>query len=98
MANAEPWTLRGFDDHIVSWIDSESPPPEVVDRVVRWIEARAVQPYVGVKREPGFPNLWSGEIPGTVHAGHNVAFCSYWIAEIEHEVRCDQVSTLPWPV
>lgn len=66
--------------------------------MVEWIFSRLDDPYQGVKREPGFPNLWWGVVPGTSHDGDKVVVCSYWVAESEHVVRCESLASISWPV
>jgi hypothetical protein len=48
-------------------------------------------------REPGFPNLWFGQIPGTIH-GDFVVTCTYRIFESDRTVACDGYATLSLPI
>ena len=48
--------------------------------VTHWLLSRFDDPYLGMQREPGFPNLWFG--PSRIQYGQGqVAVCSYWIEE-----------------
>jgi hypothetical protein len=62
-----------------------------------WLFTRLEDPYVGVRREPTFDNLWFGAVPGSIRAGTVVA-CSYWIFESSRTVRCDSIATLSLPL
>ena len=53
--------------------------------VTEWILTRYDDPYEGVRREEGFPNLWFGIV---VRTGDAAVVCSYWIEESRHVVRC----------
>jgi hypothetical protein len=55
-------------------------------------------PYQGVRREKGFPNLWFGAIPDSADGDGNVVACAYWIAESNRVVRCDSFATLSLPL
>ncbi|HEU0129656.1 MAG TPA: hypothetical protein VFQ85_01530 [Mycobacteriales bacterium] len=50
-----------------------------------------------MRREPGFPNLWYGPVPGT-DDGETVVQCAYWILEAARTVRCDSFATLSRPL
>lgn len=55
-------------------------------------------PYSGMTRQPGFPNLWFGPVPETMHGDGRVVTCSYWIVETTRAVRCDNFTILSWPL
>jgi hypothetical protein len=98
-SSGSPWIPEGFDDCIQTWDDLEHPPDDLRSWVVEWIFTRLDDPYQGgVKREPGFPNLWWGVVPGTLHGGGMVVVCSYWVLETEHVVRCESLASLSFPV
>lgn len=94
-----PWTLIKFTERFLDWVDRETV-DEATQRVVNaWIDSRAVNPYKGVALQDGFPDLWFGHIPGTLHqGGYSVAVCSYFIDPGERVVRCNMFSSLSWPV
>lgn len=92
------WRLAGFLDRIDEWAARENPPADLRLRVTAWVLSRFDDPYQGVQREAGFPNLWYGEIPGTAHGHAQIVVCSYWIVEREHTVRCDSIATLSYPL
>lgn len=57
------------------------------------------QADAGMRREPDFPNLWFGPIPGTYDAvTGSVVVCSLWVEESTRTVRCDRVGTLQLPL
>lgn len=92
------WVPEGFEGCIQAWDDREQPPDDLRAWVVEWIFTRLDDPYQGVKREPGFPNLWWGVVPGSLHGSNMVVVCSYWIVETSHVVRCESLASLSWPV
>jgi len=91
------WTLENFVDALDRWIDRESPPQDLRNFVTAWVFSRYDDPYQGVRREPGFANLWFGQVPGSQHGNGQVVACSYWIMELERVVRCDSFATLNLP-
>lgn len=66
--------------------------------VTAWVLTRYDDPYQGVRRESGFPNLWFGVVPDTDDGSGHVVVCSYWIAESTRTVRCDNFGTLSRPL
>ena len=91
------WIPEGFEDCIRVWDETEHPPNDLRSWVVEWIFTRLDDPYQGVKREPGFPNLWWGVVPGTLHGDGKVVVCSYWVVESSRVVRCASLASLSWP-
>jgi len=94
---AQAWELRRFLEAFDEWAELEEPDADLRTMVLAWIFTRAEDPYEGVKRQPGFPNLWFGRVPRTQREWE-VVVCSYWIMEQEHAVRCDRIATLNSPV
>ena len=92
------WTLERFTGHLDDWIAREHPPDAVVIVVTAWLLSRFDDPYPGMQRERGFPNLWFGQIPESRHGDGQVVVCSYWIEESTRTVRCDSIATLNMPV
>ncbi|MCK9921237.1 hypothetical protein MXD61_04850 [Frankia sp. AgPm24] len=92
-----PWTLVNFVERLDLWIDVEAPSDELRRLVTSWIFTRTDDPYQGVRREAGFPNLWFGAIPRSAR-GEQVVCCSYWIEDGAHRVVCDSFGTLNRPV
>jgi hypothetical protein len=92
-----PWQLIGFIERLDTWIDVERPADDLRLIVTAWVIGRVDDPYQGVRRERGFPNLWFGTIPNTTHGTGQVVVCSYWIEETTRSVRCDSIATLDWP-
>lgn len=60
-----PWALEGFLDRLDAWAEFESPKDDLRLIVTAWILTRYDDPYQGVRREPGFANLWFGAIPNS---------------------------------
>lgn len=96
--NSPAWNLAGFLESLDGWADREQPPQELVLIVMHWVLSRYDDPYQGVQREPGFPNLWFGPVPETHHGPGRVVVCSYWIEETTRTVRCDSFATLNTPL
>lgn len=67
------WALTRFDECLDRWIDVEDPPDDLRLIVTAWVLSRFDDPYQGVVREPNFPNLWFGRVPGTADGSHVVA-------------------------
>jgi hypothetical protein len=91
------WKLEGFLDRLDAWADQESPSDDLKLLVTAWIMSRYDDPYLGMRREPDFPNLWFGSVPDTEIAG-TVVVCTYWIEESTRTVRCDGFATLNLPL
>jgi hypothetical protein len=91
------WELAGFSACLDRWSDQESPGFAILEAVVGWIMARRDDPYRGVQREPDFPNLWFGKVPGTTAKG-TVVCCSYFVEAQRRMVVCDSIATLNLPV
>lgn len=94
------WSLENFTECLEIWEKNE--PSSAVHNdlrliVIDWIMGRHSDPYKGVRREPGFDNLWFSSIPNTQHDGQ-VVCCAYWIFEATHTVKCDSIGTLSMPV
>ena len=66
-----PWQLKDFEESLDHWISLESPDDDLRLVVTAWVLTRFDDPYQGVRREPGFANLWFGPIPGSVQAGRS---------------------------
>lgn len=92
------WALEGFLDRLDAWIELEHPGDDLKIFVTAWTLSRHDNPYAGVRREPGFDNLWFGVVPGSVHGTCKAVTCAYWIFESRHTVRCDSFATLSLPI
>jgi hypothetical protein len=92
-----PYILVGFNDAFGAWVRQERPAPDLQRLVFDWIYTRYDDPYQGVRRERGFPNLWYGAVPNSSRGGEAVQ-CAYFIEEREHLVRCDSFATLSEPI
>ena len=93
----QPYELRGFLERFDEWADHENTDDALRVAIYDWIFTRAEDPYLGVRREPNFANLWYGVVPQTQREWE-VVVCSYWILESEQAVKCDRFATLKWPV
>jgi hypothetical protein len=91
------WKLEGFLECFDAWADRESPSDDLRVFVTAWIMSRFDDPYRGVRREPGFDNLWFGVVPMSRNDSGAVVTCAYWIEESQHTVRCDSFATLNPP-
>jgi hypothetical protein len=92
------WQLESFLDHLDVWIEREQPSDDLRLIVPAWVLTQYEGPYQGVQREPGFENLWFGEIPRTRHDAASAVACSYWIYASTGVVRCNSIATLPLPL
>jgi hypothetical protein len=93
-----PWQLRRFTEELDSWSERESPADDLLLVILPWILSRIEDPYVGVRREAGFENLWFGAVPGTDDGAGRVVCCSYWIFDAQRTVRCNSFCTLHLPL
>lgn len=89
--------MANFVTELDRWAAQEQPSDELRRLVIGWIFSRYDDPYEGVRREPGFENLWFGAVTGTRRAGRVVA-CSYFIYEASRTVSCGSFATLTWPI
>lgn len=94
---AATWRQVAFEERLDEWIAAEAPTDHLRRIVTAWVLGRLDNPYDGLRREPGFDNLWFGPVPGTYRAGA-VVVCTLWIEESTRSVRCDRIATLHWPV
>jgi len=92
------WQLAGFLDRLDAWAERESAPGDLRLLVTAWIMTRYDDPYQGVRREPGFPNLWFGVVPNSGDGSGAVVVCAYWIEESTRTVSCDSFATLNLPL
>jgi hypothetical protein len=97
MTDGTRWSLEGFEEALDIWAERESPDIDLRLVVTSWVFARHGDPYVGVRREAGFDNLWFGAVPGSIR-DQKVVVCSYWIIESARTVRCDSIATLSLPI
>ena len=92
------WHLVRFIEHLNRWAEIELPDPDTRLRVTAWVMARHDDPYSGVRREPGFPNLWFGRIPDTLDEHGTVVICSYFILATTRVIRCNGIGRLSLPI
>jgi hypothetical protein len=91
------WQLEGFLERLDLWAENETSSDDLRFIVTEWIITRQDDPYQGVRREPGFDNLWFGVIPDSQDGKGRIVTCAYWIQEATHTLRCDSFATLHWP-
>jgi hypothetical protein len=92
------WELINFLERFDAWVELERPTGDLRCIVMNWILTRNEDPYQGVRRERGFPNLWFGQVPNSRDDSGHVVVCSYWIEESSRTVRCDNFGTLSSPL
>lgn len=97
MAEGHLWTLAGFVEGADTWIERDSPDDDLRVIVLDWIIGRCEDPYRGVRRESGFPNLWYGVVPHS-RRDATAVLCSYWVVESDHLIRCESIATLGLPI
>ena len=90
------WKLVRFLEVMDAWIEREAPDDDTRLVVIDWVMNRYDDPYRGMRREPGLPNLWYGPVPGT-ESDDTVVVCSYWIFESTRTVRCNDICALRQP-
>ena len=98
MSGPSLWSLEGFLEQFDLWAEREQPGDDLRIIVIDWIITRRDDPYRGVRREPGFENLWLGAIPDSDDGAGRVVVCSYWVFETEHRLRCNSYATLSLPI
>ena len=91
------WRQLGFEQRLEEWLELEAPDQDLRTAVLTWVLSRLDDPYAGMRREPGFDNLWFGVIPGTLREPATVVACSLWIEEGSRTIRCDRIASLSWP-
>lgn len=91
------WGLVGFLERFDEWAAREPVTPDQQRAVLSWVLSRSEDPYQGVRRAPGFENLWHGWVPNSNDGKGHVVACSYWIEESTRTVRCDNFGLLTWP-
>lgn len=89
--------LESFKDAVDEWVAREDPDHRLVIAVLSAVLSLD-DPYRGMRRERGFPNLWFGAVPGTRHDGQFVVTWSYWIEEARHLLVAEFISTLGEPI
>lgn len=92
-----PWTLEGFEACLDAWIAIEHPVIDLSSVVTAWVISRFDDPYQGVRREPGFDNLWFGPVPSSGD-GRATPSPARWIEERTRTVRCNIIATLSQPI
>lgn len=92
------WTIEHFVDRLDAWVALEQPTDGLRQLVTTWIFSRVEDPYEGVRREPGFDNLWYGAVPGSAHGAEQIVGRSYWIDERRRLVQTDSFASLSRPI
>jgi hypothetical protein len=92
------WCLVRFIEHLDRWAELERPDEHTRLVVADWVLSRHDNPYMGVRREPGFANLWFGRVPGTLDGAGSVVVCSYLIYEETMVIRCNGIGRLSLPI
>lgn len=77
------------------WAEREDIDQDLRLVVTAWIFTRAEDPFGGgVRREPGFENLWFGAIPNSHDGKGHIVVCSYWVHVANSTVACDNFGLL----
>jgi hypothetical protein len=90
------WTLDNVIAALDSWVERENPSQDLRLIVAIWAMNRHEDPYRGMRRQAGFPNLWFGTVPETSSQGR-VVTCTCMIFELTRTVRFDNFTTLTRP-
>jgi hypothetical protein len=90
------WNIVGLVEALNAWVAREHPSEHLRKAVGRWAFQQHEDPYQGVHRQPGFPNLYFGEVAGTRHKGAALS-CTYFIEVTTHSVKWDNFTTLNLP-
>ena len=98
MRDAALWRLERFLSEFDAWTEREHPSDDLRVLVTEWMVGRQDDPYRGVRREPGFENLWYGAVPDSNDGAGHVVVCSYWIFEAQRLLRCNSFATLGLPL
>jgi hypothetical protein len=93
------WRLIGFQERFDEFLTAEGLAGygDLELMVLLWIHARARNPYEGVRREPGFDDLWWGKVPGSADNLGRVVTCAYFIHEADDTVQCAMFGWLSGP-
>jgi hypothetical protein len=87
------WTFRYAIEALDYWAEREKPSQDLRMVVTEWAFNQHTNPYRGMDRQPGFANLYVGEVRGT-RSGSAAVTCTYWIDETTSTVRFDNFTTL----
>lgn len=92
------WEFRNFIECLDQWVTERQPDDDLRLIVTQWVMARHDDPYEGVRRAEGIPNLWFARIRDTYRPDGTMVTCTYWIFEEERIVRCDRIQPLSLPI
>lgn len=93
------WTLQNTEDALDRWIALDDPPQDLRIHVLTWMLSRVDNPYRGLRRTPGFTNVWFGPVPETLdETASTVLTVTLLIDEPTRVVRFDGIVMLSWPL
>jgi hypothetical protein len=90
------WRLVRFIEALDDWARRENPDEDVRLIVAAWAFGRQQDPYQGMGREQGHPNLWFGIVPDTA-TNDDAVTCTCIIDARLRIVWCDNFTALPLP-
>lgn len=62
------WTLLQVTETLQTWVDLESPLPDLIAVVRDWVAARAWNPMSGLQHQADLEGVWFGPIPAPLMA------------------------------
>lgn len=97
-APSSGYQLDRFLETFDRWVESDGPADWLRRLVLAWLLNRATDPYADATREPGLPNYWQSQVPGSID-GDTAVLCAYFVHERPvPTVVCDQLATLSLPI
>jgi hypothetical protein len=92
------WAFVRFEEMFESWTKRESPDPATQTRVIDWIRDRRDDPFAGMMRDTGQPNLWFGRVPYTLDSSGTLVTVTYQILMRTRVVRCMLIGRVGLPM
>jgi hypothetical protein len=95
---SDSWIFVRFEELFVSWVQRESPDEGTQVKVIDWIRDRRGDPFAGVLRDTGHPNLWFGRVPSTLDDDGTLVTVTYQILMRTRVVRCMLIGRVGLPM
>jgi hypothetical protein len=93
MTDDDEWELFNAIEALDSWAGREQPSQDLRLIVAEWTFNRHADPFAGMERVEGFPNLWFGEVRGT-RDKETAVTCTCRISWGNQTVTFDNFTTL----